>query len=273
MVRNTMTIALGAMVPLLLAGVLAFTQTSSAQTSSTSAAFEESAKIEKAAAPAAKTTAGATVKGSVKFEGTAPAPEKIDMAADPVCHEKHKDAPQMKEDLVVNANGTLKNVFVHVKKGLPEDKKWDPPADPVVFDQVGCHYVPHVFGIMVGQTWRIRNSDPTLHNVHSLPKKNTQFNQAMPDKCPDINQKFRNPEMSVTVKCDVHPWMGAVAYVMKHPFFAVSDDKGEFTIKDLPAGTYTLEAIHEKLGTSEPVEVKVADGESKDVTFSFKAKS
>ncbi len=209
----------------------------------------------------------ASVKGSVAFSGTAPAAKTVNMAADPTCAAQHKTA-MPDEDVIVNANNTLKNVFVYVKSGL-EGKTFPTPAASVSFDQNGCHYVPHVLGVMVGQTFEIINSDSTLHNVHSLAKESKQFNLGMPIKGMKIKKKFEKPEVMAKLKCDVHPWMHAYVGVLSHPFYAVSGEDGSFEIKDLPAGKYTLEAWHETLGTKTQ-EMTVVDGaDAPPVQFSF----
>ena len=186
------------------------------------------------------------VTGKVAFDGKAPAAARLRMDADKVCARAHK-APVSGEDVVVNKNGTLKNVLIYVKDGLG-GKKFNAPSSKMVFDQEGCIYKPHVMGIMVGQELEVLNSDPTLHNVHSLSKANTQFNQAMPMKGMKLSKKFEKVE-TFKVKCEVHPWMAAYIGVFNHPYYAVTDDNGNFTIKGLPAGSYTLEAWHEKYGT------------------------
>ena len=213
----------------------------------------------------AKAVDGTGLTGKVVFEGTAPAPTPIKMDADPVCLLQHKDGASS-EEVVVNPNGTLKNVFVYVKKGL-EGKKFDAPKTPVTFNQQGCHYDPHVFGIQVNQPFQILNSDDTLHNVHALPKNSKEFNLGMPIKGMKLTKTFTSPEIMVKVKCEVHPWMAAWGGVVDNPFYAVTGDDGTFTIKDLPPGEYELEAWHEKYGT-QTATVKVPD--SKEVSFTFK---
>ncbi len=233
---------------------------------------EPAAAKSDAAAPAAPVAAAsaagsATITGKALFAGAAPAPMKIKMDADPVCQQQHATAAYMQE-LVVN-NGGLQNVFVYVKSGL-EGKSFPTPTEPVVFDQSGCLYNPHVVGVQVNQPFQIVNSDATLHNVNAKPTQSTPFNLAMPTKGMKIAKSFAKPEIMVPIKCNVHPWMHAYVGVVGHPFFAVTGADGTFTIKGLQAGTYTLEAWHEKLGTATQT-VTVADGQSSSVTFSFES--
>lgn len=209
--------------------------------------------------------AGGSVSGSVAFDGDAPQRRTIKMAADPKCDAANPDG-RLGEVFVVNG-GKLQNVFVYVKEGLG-DKKFEAPKAPAVLDQNGCMYSPRVIGAMVGQTVEIRNSDETLHNVHSLATNTKQFNSAMPMKGMTIKKRYQAPEVMAKVKCDVHPWMAAYVGVVDHPFFAVSGEDGSFTISDLPAGTYTIEAWHEKLGTK-TAEVTVTEGGSATADFAF----
>jgi plastocyanin len=162
------------------------------------------------------------------------------------------------------------NVFVYVKSGLA-GKKFPTPATAVAFDQKGCTYHPHILGMMVNQKLEIKNSDETLHNVHSLPKNSKQFNIAQPKKGMKMTQTFDKPEVMVKVKCEVHNWMSAYIGVLDHPFFAVSNDKGAFEIKNLPAGEYELEAWHEKYGTK-TMKVSVGAADTKTADFSYQAK-
>ena len=206
-----------------------------------------------------------TVSGKINFTGTAPANEQISMAADPTCASLHS-GPVFAETVIANSNGTLKNVFVYVKEGL-EGKTFPAPTTPVTIDQKGCQYHPHVFGIQVGQPLEIINSDSTLHNVHSLANQSKQFNLGMPIQGMKLSKKFENPEVMVKFKCDVHPWMSAHIGVLSHPYYGVSGDEGTFEIKDLPAGTYTIEAWHEKYGT-QTQSVTVTD-QPANVEFTF----
>ncbi|MBI3010751.1 MAG: carboxypeptidase regulatory-like domain-containing protein, partial [Candidatus Omnitrophica bacterium] len=144
------------------------------------------------------------------------------------------------------------------------------PTQPVTLDQNGCWYTPHVFGIQANQPLEIVNSDATLHNVNAKPTTNQPFNIAQPVKGMKTTKKFTKPEIMVKFKCNVHPWMSAYAGVVNHPYFAVSDEQGAFSITGLPAGTYELEAWHEKFGTQTQT-LTVAEGETKQTEWSFRA--
>ena len=203
------------------------------------------------------------ITGKISFSGKAPVIPQIKMNADKQCLAMHPN-PVNSEDVVVNSNGTLRNVFVYIKSGL--NKKYDAPTTPIVLAQQGCQYHPHVFGIQPGQPLEIENDDPLLHNIHALPKNSPQFNNAQPLKGMKMTKKFEKPEIMVKFKCEVHNWMNCYAGVVDNPFYAVSDDKGNFTIKGVPNGTYTLEVWHEKYGTQN-VSVTVND---KGATADFK---
>lgn len=213
--------------------------------------------------------AGATITGVVTYDGKVPNLKPIDMAADAACAKKHS-TPQPSDVLVLGAGNTMANIMVSVVKGLPAGKTYPASKDPVVMDQNGCHYSPHVFGIMVGQPLKVLNSDGVLHNVHALPKVNKQFNMAMPATVKESTQSFGQAEGMFMIKCDVHPWMSAFAGVFAHPFFSVTKNDGKFTISGLDPGTYEIEAWHEKLGVQKAT-VTVAANESKTVSFKFTA--
>ena len=162
---------------------------------------------------------------------------------------------------------TLGNVFVRPKSGLPQ-RTWPTPSEPVVMDQNGCRYSPRVMGIMVGQPFKILNSDGLLHNVHALPKVNREFNMAMPANRTEAVETFGKTEEIFKIKCDVHPWMNAYIAVLDHPYFAVTGTDGTFALEGLPAGTYEIEAWHERLG-AQTASVTVADGETATANFEF----
>ncbi len=209
---------------------------------------------------------GASITGVVVYEGKVPKLRPIAMDADPICATKHTETVRA-EVLVLGPGQTMANVFVHVKSGLPL-KEYPTPADPVVMDQAGCMYSPHVFGIRVGQALEIKNPDATLHNVHALPKLNRAFNIAMPAAKKTARKVFNKEEFMFPIKCEVHPWMGAWCAVMSHPFFDTTGKDGIFTIEGLEAGTYEIEAWHERLGTRTTT-VSVAADETKTVDFTM----
>jgi len=211
-------------------------------------------------------TAG-DVSGVVTLDGTAPKNEPIKMNADPVCVKENKD-PQFQETYEA-ADGKLANVFVYVKDGLG-NYVYDTPTTPATIDQKSCRYHPHVFGVRVGQPIEIVNSDPTLHNIHALPKGNAEFNTGQPIQGMKTTHTFTAKEVMVPFKCDVHGWMNAYVGVLDHPYFAVTDKDGKFSLKSLPPGTYTIEAWQEKLGTQEQ-KVTLGAKETKEVNFTFKA--
>ena len=213
-------------------------------------------------------TAG-NVKGMVMLDGTAPKNEPIKMNADPVCV-KANATPQFQETYQAGSDGkSLANVFVYVKDGLG-NYVFDAPTDSVKLDQQNCRYRPHVFGVRVGQPVEIVNSDPTLHNIHALPKANQEFNNGQPIQGMKMSHTFTAKEVMVPFKCDVHGWMNAYVGILDHPYFAVTDKDGKFELNSLPPGTYTIEAWHEKLGATTQ-SVTVGAKESKEVNFTFKA--
>jgi plastocyanin len=160
------------------------------------------------------------------------------------------------------------NILVYVSKGVPAGKTYPAPKTPVVFDQNGCQYKPHVLALMVGQPYKILNSDGILHNVHALPKINTAFNRPMPATVKEVTVTFDKAEANFPVKCDVHPWMGAFVGVFNHPFFAVTGADGKFTISGLDPGTYEITAWHERMGT-QTATVTVGASDTKTQAFKF----
>jgi len=216
--------------------------------------------------------AAATVTGTVTFDGKAPTLKPLAMDADPACAKKHS-APVPGEAIVLGSGNTVGNILVWVSKGLPSGKTYPVPKTPAVLDQNGCQYKPHVMALMAGQPYKILNSDGIVHNVHALPKINTPFNKPMPATVKEATVTFPKAEANFPIKCDVHPWMNAWVVVLDHPFSAVTNDKGEYTIKGLKDGKYTLVAWQEKLGMQE-AEVEVKDGKAtKDFQFAPKKKA
>ncbi|MCG3205104.1 MAG: hypothetical protein KCHDKBKB_01821 [Elusimicrobia bacterium] len=216
--------------------------------------------------PVDTATAG-NITGVVKFAGTKPKMQKISMGADATCKMAHA-TDVYSEEVVVNPNNTLKYVYVYVKSGLGA-LKFPAPAEPVVLDQLGCLYAPHVVAIQVGQKLKIRNSDGVLHNVNARPVKNQGFNLGQPVKGMETDKSFTVPEVMIPVKCDVHPWMHGWIGVQDHPYASVTNDGGAFSLNNLPPGDYEIEAWHEKYGTATQ-KVTVGAKESKTIEFTFK---
>jgi plastocyanin len=230
------------------------------QSSNTSA--EKEAAPAPAATPIDPSTV-ATVSGQAKMGGAAPKSAKIDMSQDPACKGANES-----ENVVVD-NGELANVFVYIKDGLG-NRTFDVPKDPVVLDQSGCKYHPHVLGVMAGQTVEIKNDDQTTHNIHPTPKDNREWNESQPPSSAPLEKNFAREEIMLPVKCNQHPWMKMYINVVKNPFYAVTDKSGKYEIKGLPPGDYTIAFVHEKLG-EEDQKITVAPKDSKTVDQTFKA--
>ena len=204
-------------------------------------------------------TAG-TLKGNVNYQGKIPKKKSLKMDADPVCGSSHK-GKVFNESFLVDDKNNLTNVMVWLKDIKYTGKV---TAVPAVIDQNGCLYTPHVQGIMKGQELLIKNSDATLHNIHSMAKDNKQFNFAMPKVVKEKKVSFDKTEDPFYIKCDVHPWMKAWVGVFDHPYFAVTDVNGNFTIDNIPAGTYEVIAWQEKFKMKKHLtaSVTIDDGET-----------
>ncbi len=184
-----------------------------------------------------------SISGKITYDGNVPR-GLIKMGADPNCV---AHGPVPRQDLVVGDGNALANVLVMVKSA---PRRGSASKSPVVIDQNGCIYVPHVTGVMVGQPLKFKNSDGILHNVHGLPKQNREFNIGMPPTLKESQSiTFEKAERPFPVKCDVHPWQQAYVAVMTHSYFAVTSENGRFTIDGLPDRTYEIVAWHERLGT------------------------
>jgi len=225
------------------------------------AATSESTPSAPAATPIDPNTV-ASVSGTVKLDGTAPKPSKIDMSQDAACKGNN-----MSETIVANG-GDLANVFVYVKDGLG-NRTFDVPKDSVVLDQKGCQYHPHVLGVMAGQNIEIRNDDPTTHNIHPTPADNREWNESQPPQSPALEKSFAREEIMLPVKCNQHPWMKMYINVVKSPFYAVTGPDGKYEIKGLPPGDYTIAFVQEKLGEQDQ-KVTLAAKDSKTVDATFK---
>jgi len=214
-----------------------------------------------------------TIAGVISFNGTPPAPRKIDTTADPVCGQK---SPNLSTDDTLVKDGKLANTFVYIKEGTVDGGKkigeysWATPADAAKLDQNGCHYAPHVMGVMVNQKLSITNSDATQHNIHPTPKLNPEWNQTQANGAPPIEKSFARAEVLIPVKCNQHPWMKAYIGVLKHPLFAVSGENGAFEIKGVPPGKYTVVAWREgQVPEEQTMEVTVTASAPGKADFAF----
>ncbi len=209
-----------------------------------------------------------SLKGHVKYDGKAPKPKRLRMGADPVCGSSHS-GPVYSENFKMAKDGSMEDALVWLKN---VDYSGGVPSSPAVLDQKGCVYAPHVFGMMAGQELLIKNSDATLHNIHSMPKVNKEFNFAMPKVVKKKKSTFAKSEPNpFYIKCDVHPWMKTWVLVSDHPYYAVTDESGNFTIENIPAGTYEVVCWQEKFGSKRALQSKVTIGDgstTKDFVFS-----
>ena len=206
--------------------------------------------------------------GTITFKGAAPAEDELTpIKDDGICSSLYPAALPTTHFYVVSASGGLADVVVSIKSG---GKLTGAAAAPVTLDQKGCVYVPGILAVQVGQKVIVKNSDPCVHNVHTVPKENTMQNLVQMSGGADLEFVFDKPEPFLKFSCDVHPWMKAWVSVVDSPYFSLSDKDGKFAIKNVPAGKYTVEFAHRKLGTK-TVEVEVkADGATQDLTFESK---
>src|SRR5579872_581689 len=227
-----------------------------------------SRQVVKAGGPtsAAPGTGAADVRGLVKFEGTVPKAKPINMAADPSCAKQHSGMVSTPE-VTTDSKGGLQNVLIFISDGLG-DRTFDPPKEAVVITQKGCLYEPHVMAVQANQPIEVVNDDPTSHNIHPTPANNREWNKAeLPGA--KVEEAFAREEIAIPVKCNIHPWMRGYIAVLKNPYFAVSKADGSFDLPQLPPGTYTIKAWHEKLGTSTQT-ITVGPNQTKDISFVFK---
>jgi plastocyanin len=207
---------------------------------------------------------GGSISGTVKLSGAAPAAKPHEVNKDQnVCG---KTKPN--ESVVIGANKSVEYAVVRltdIKKG----KKLD-TSDKVVLDQKGCQFHPHVLIVPVGAPLDVHNSDPITHNIHTFSFDNDPINKAQPKTLPDITAKFDVAEI-VKTQCDIHKWMGAWIVAADNPYVAVTDNKGQFKLTDVPPGTYKMEIWHETL-KPETQEVTVKGGANTAVTVELKAK-
>ena len=194
---------------------------------------------------AAQAAGRGAIKGHVRLMGKPPGNPIVRMGMDPMCAKINAGKRVVQETVVTGADGGLANVFVKLQGTFPQAPV---PTTPVSLDQHGCVYSPRVVGARVGQMVQVRNGDELLHNVHGLSAGGNGFNVSEP-KAGMVQQfRLKDEEIMLKVKCDVHSWMIAFVGVVSHPYFAVSNDTGTFEIDNVPAGTYSLQAWHERYG-------------------------
>jgi plastocyanin len=209
-----------------------------------------------------------SITGTVTLDGAPPAAKPIDMSAAPACVQANPQ-PVLPQTVVTGDKAALANVVIYVKDGLG-NYHYDAPAETAVLQQKNCMYSPHVVALMTGQPFEVQNNDPTMHNVHPMPKHNRQWSNSQPSGSAALHETFTHTEFAMPVLCNVHPWMRSTVFVFDHPYFAVTPREGNFTLKNLPPGTYTIEAWHESLGTQDQT-ITIAPKESKTISFTFKS--
>ena len=207
-----------------------------------------------------------TLSGKVSYEGTPAKQRTIDMSQEPGCAKQYAK-PAQTETVITGPDNALENVVVFVSAGAADETA---PAQPAVLTQKGCRYIPHVLVFQVNQELEVVNVDPTSHNIHPEPKFNREWNKLQPPGMPPIADKYARPEF-IPVVCNIHPWMRGNLAVLKNSHYAVTSSDGEFKLRDLPAGKYTINAWHESYG-DQSQEVTVTGGETRTVNFVFKTK-
>jgi plastocyanin len=227
---------------------------------------EDQAPSRGPATPLDPATTGAIV-GKVLYRGAPPPASRVQVKGDAACETEAADSPAG-EDVSVR-DGRVQNAFVYLKEGLG-DRVFDLPRESVTIDQRGCRYIPHVVGVETGQELVFLNSDATLHNVHTQPQRSSAVNFGMGVKGAKRPVRFTKSEVMVPVKCDVHPWMRAYIGVLDHPYFFVTGADGTFRLEKVPAGSYTIEAWHERFGTRQ-AKVTLAEKASAEVELTFPA--
>ena len=222
------------------------------------------------AVPVDMSTTG-TITGTVTLTGAAPPPKLIYMMAEPMCDKMHP-TPVESPEVVVGKDGALANVVVYIKSGLGYYIYDYRMPSKVRLSQKGCMYDPHVLALMTGQTLEVTNDDQTLHNVHAMSKINPTWNKGQASGQAPIEQTFSREELAIPIQCNIHPWMRSYAFVFANPYFSVTPKSGKFELKNLPPGTYTIEAWQERFGTVDQT-VTLSAKESKSISFTFNSAS
>jgi plastocyanin len=209
-----------------------------------------------------------SVAGTIVLEGAPAATKPIDMSAEPFCA-KLNSAPVMPQQVVTGAAGALANVVVYLKD-FPADYIVEPPPAAATLSQRGCMYDPHIVALRAGQTLEIKNEDQATHNVLAMPNQNPKWNRSATPGAAPLQETFAIPELAIPLRCNVHPWMKSYVFIFSHPYYAVTGKDGQFELKNLPPGTYTIEAWQEKYGIQQST-VTIGAQESKPLNFTFRA--
>jgi plastocyanin len=226
---------------------------------------EPGGRLDESAPPIVRTGAGGTIRGHIAVTGTVPGNPVIRMGMDPICAKLTAGTRPVQEIVLAGADGSLANVFVSLQGSFPATSV---PAEPVTIDQRGCMYVPRVVGARLGQTVQVRNSDEVYHNVHGTSTHGNGFNFSQPRAGIVQQLRLQDQEIMLRVTCDVHRWMTAFVGVVSHPYFDTSGAGGTFEILNVPAGTHTIQAWHERFGVLTQ-SVRVVEGSSSTVEFAY----
>ena len=210
--------------------------------------------------------------GTVVLDGEAPESAPLVKGGDEGAKDKEVcavvDVPD--ESLLVGEDNGIANVFVYLRRA-PKGFTSDPPSDPVTLDQKGCVFLPHVALIRAGQKVLVKSSDAVQHNVHTFPDKNQATNLLInPNDQTGLELTYNRAESDpLQVKCDIHAWMSSYHLVLDHPFMAITDANGKFSIDSLPAGEYEFRVWHERGGLLERAYEATVTGEDEPVTLKF----
>lgn len=218
------------------------------------------------ATPLDASTTG-TITVDVRVDGTVPEMEMLRMGSFAECTSQHQGAVPVGDMLV--QDGKVQNAFVYIKDGLG-DRVFTTPTEKVIIDQKGCLYVPRVAGAQVDQPIEFLNSDSTLHNVHGMPKLSSPWNVALPRQGSERTIAVTKPEVMISVRCDLHPWMQGWLGVLEHPYFGVTPADGRVALSNVPPGEYTIGVWHERFGTKEQKVTLAAKG-SESLTVALAA--
>jgi plastocyanin len=219
--------------------------------------------------------AAGNITGKVTLSGAAPAEKPITPLKDDVTCGKLVTGTPTTKFFVVGPNKELADVVIMLKGDSLKGKSTGATAAPVVLDQKGCEYIPQILAVQTGQKILAKNSDPVMHNVHTVPAAgsgNKEDNRPQAAGAADLTFTIPAAENFLKFKCDVHPWMFAWVTAVDHPYFAVTDKDGTFTIKDVPPGKYKIVALHRKgapTGIEQDIEV-TADGGKADFAVEVK---